>query len=110
MTTVLEIANFEGKLDFKASWKRPNTAGCISHPANAHRVRLGGRLARWKRVLPAQSPHFAPASEMLERLRRRDAKYVSTKGALLIRVRLAGVSRREKIAYAILLRGTLFSP
>ena len=40
----------------------------------------------------------------------RDAKYLSTKGALLIRVRLAGDSSREKIAYAILLRGTLFSP
>jgi hypothetical protein len=47
---------------------------------------------------------------MLERLRRSDAKYVSTEGALVIRVRLVGVSRREKIVYAILLRGTLFSP
>jgi hypothetical protein len=56
------------------------------------------------------SPHFAPASEILERLRRSDAKYVSTEGALVIRVRLVGVSRREKIEYAILLRGTLFSP
>ena len=56
------------------------------------------------------SPHFAPASEMLERLRRREAKYVSTTGAPVIRARLVGVSRREKIAYAILLRGTLFSP
>jgi hypothetical protein len=56
------------------------------------------------------SPHFAPASEMLERLRRREAKYVSTEGALVIRARLTGVSRREKSAYAILLRGTLFSP
>jgi hypothetical protein len=58
----------------------------------------------------AYSPHLAPASEMLERLRRRDAKYLSTKGAPLIRGRLPGVSRREKSAYAILLRGTLFSP
>jgi hypothetical protein len=38
-----------------------------------------------------QSPHFALASAMLERLRRRDAKYVSTNGALLIRTRFAGV-------------------
>src|SRR4029453_4008896 len=56
------------------------------------------------------SPHFAPASEMLERLRRREARYVSTKGALVTRSRLPGVSRREKIASAILVRGTLFSP
>src|SRR5215510_14221473 len=66
--------------------------------------------ARPGRSKNGHSPHFAPASEMLERLRRRDAKYVSTKGALVIRARLAGVSKREKIAYAILLRGTLFSP
>ena len=60
-------------------------------PDNAWRSR---RNRFWR----SYSPHFAPASEMLERLLRREAKYVSTKGALLIRVRLAGVSRREKIA------------
>jgi hypothetical protein len=37
-----------------------------------------------------QSPHFALASEMLERVRSSEAKYVSMNGALLIRVRLAG--------------------
>jgi hypothetical protein len=42
-------------------------------------------------VASNQSPHLAPASAMLERVRRRDAKYVSTNGALLIRARLVGV-------------------
>jgi len=45
-------------------------------------ARIGRRLYK---------PHFALASAMLERVRRREAKYVSTNGALLIRARLAGV-------------------
>jgi len=74
-------------------------------------VRLPELLRRTTHLAAGHyNPHFAPASEILERLRRREAKYVSTEGALVIRAKLSGVSRREKIAYAILLRGTLFSP
>jgi hypothetical protein len=36
------------------------------------------------------NPHLALASAMLERVRSRDPKYVSTNGALLIRSRLPG--------------------
>src|SRR6516225_7240879 len=53
------------------------------------------------------SPHFAPASEILERLRRREAKYVSTSGALVTRARLDGVSRRRPIWRESLMRRLL---
>ena len=95
--SVLAIANCRSKPDFVA----------VIIGAAASLWENGGTLDRTDSGDP-YSPHRAPASEILERLRRREAKYVSTRGALVIRARLPGVSRREKIAYAILLRGTPF--
>ena len=59
---------------------------------------IGFSLPGLTRSANVHRPHFAPASAMLDRVRRRDAKYRSTEGAPLIRARLAGVSRREKMA------------
>jgi hypothetical protein len=108
---VLTSANLKGKPPFQSIMEGSEYCGlhfacCEMLTGSDSKIESGTLEA----CAPHQSPHFAPASEMLERLRSREAKYASTKGALLIRVRLAGISRREKIAKAILLRGTLFSP
>jgi len=55
------------------------------------------------------NPHLLVASAKLERLLSSEARYQSTIGVSLIRVRFAGVSRREKIAPAIFVLGTAFS-
>ncbi len=59
---------------------------------------------------PPYSPHFPSASAKLDRFVTNPARYGSTSGTDLIRARFSGVSSREKMACAILLRGTLFSP
>ena len=55
-------------------------------------------------------PHFALASSNVDLALSKLARYLSTAGAFCARDRFPGVSSREKIAWMILLLGTLFSP
>jgi len=55
-------------------------------------------------------PHFALASSNVDLALSKLARYLSTAGAFCARDKFPGVSSREKMAWTILFRGTLFSP